>query len=201
MALQDFAVEQLAENLSLQDEAIAYVESSFGVRKHSRYMQNLAKVRVGMQNSPEYKFYDNGAFNGMAWVGLNAAEYTMTAGTAEAGVYDALVTAGLVEILDIVSAVPGVGRVAIAVNADLIETVEIMEDANGFDTIHLGLKSSNKPDFTFVEFTDPVGQWRFHDNEVIEDAAGLAVAYRGDNNYVLNAAAMLAVRTAVLTLA
>jgi len=64
----------------------------------------------------------------------------------------------------------------------------------------LGLKSSNKPDFTFVEFTDPVGQWRFHDNEVIEDAAGLAVAYRGDNNYVLNAPAMLAVRTAVLTL-
>ena len=67
MALQDFAVEQLAEDLSLQDEAIAYVESSFGVRKHSRYMQNLAKVRVGMQNSPEYKFYDNGAFNGMQW--------------------------------------------------------------------------------------------------------------------------------------
>ena len=166
----------------------------------ARYMQDIAKVRVGMQNSPEYKFYDNGAFNGMQWVGLNAAEYTMVAGTAEAGVYDALVTAGLVELLDIPLA-NGDGRLAIAVNQDLIETVEIMEDSAGFDTIHLGLKSSNKPDFTFVEFTDPVGQWRFNDTNVIEGTGGLAAAYRGDNNYVLNAAAMLAVRTAVLTLA
>lgn len=199
MALQDFAVEQLAEDLSLQDEAIAYVESSLGVRKHARYMQDLPKVRVGMQNSPEYKFYDNGAFAGMQWVGLNAAEYTMAAGTAEAGVYDALVTAGLTELLDIPAA-GGDGRLALAVNADLIETVEIMEDSAGFDTIHLGLKSSNKPDFTFVEFTDPVGQWRFNDTNVIEGTGGLAAAYRGDNNYVLNAATMLAVRTAVLTL-
>ena len=199
MALQSFAVEQLAEDLGLQDEAIAYVESSVGIRKHFRYMQDLTKVRLGMQTSPEYMFYDNGTFNGMAWVGLNAAEYTMAAGTAEAGVYDALVTAGLVELLDI-PLVGGDGRLALAVNADLIETVEIMEDSAGFDTIHLGLKSSNKPDFTFVEFTDPVGQWRFNDTNVITDGT-LAAAYRGDNNYVLNAAAMLAVRTAVLTLA
>ena len=200
MALQDFAVEQLAEDLRLQDETMVYCESQLGAQKNRRYMQELPRVRLGMQTSPEYYFYDNGTFNNFQWVDLNAVEYTMTAGTAEAGVYDALITATVMtQILDITDA-NRPGRLALAVQADLIETVEIATDANGFDTIHLSLKSSNKPDFTFVEFTDPVGQWRFHDAEVITDAGGAAAAYRGDNNYVLNAAAMLAVRTAVLAL-
>ena len=198
MALQDIAVEQLDSDLRLQLEAIAYCESSTGIRKHFRYMQDLAKVRLGMQTSPEYMFYDNGTFTNFQWVDLNAAEYTMSTGTAEAGVYDALVLAGLVELLDVPLA-GGDGRLAIAVNADLVETVEIIEDSAGYDKIHLGLKSSNKPDITFIEYTDPVGQWRFHDGNVITDGT-LAAAYMGDNNYVLNAAAMTAVRTAVLTL-
>ena len=204
MALQDFAVEQLAEDLRLQDETMVYCETQLGGPKNRRYMQELPRVRLGMQTSPEYYFYDNGTFNNFQWVDLNAVEFTMAAGTAEAGVYDALIAAtGLAEILDLTQAAAGAlpaRRLGLAVQADLIETVEIGTDANGFDTIHLSLKSSNKPDFTFVEFTDPVGQWRFHDTEVITDAGGGAAAYRGDNNYVLNAAAMLAVRTAVLAL-
>ena len=200
MALLDITVDQLDSDLRIQDDAVAYVESSTGIRKHFRYMQDLAKVRVGMQTSPEYMFYDAGTFTNFQWVDLNAAEYTMTTGTAEAGVYDALITAGLVELLDIPAA-DGDGRLAIAVNADLVETVEIIEDSAGYDKIHLGLMSSNKPDITFIEYTDPVGQWRFNDGNVIEGTGGLAAAYMGDNNYVLNAAAMTAVRTAVLTLA
>ena len=200
MALLDITVDQLDSDLRIQDDAVAYAESSTGIRKHFRYMQDLAKVRVGMQTSPEYMFYDAGTFTNFQWVDLNAAEYTMTTGTAEAGVYDALITAGLVELLDIPAA-NGPGRLAIAVNADLVETVEIIEDSAGYDKIHLGLMSSNKPDITFIEYTDPVGQWRFNDGNVIEGTGGLAAAYQGDNNYVLNAAAMTAVRTAVLTLA
>ena len=198
MALLDITVDQLDSDLRIQDDAVAYVESSTD-RKHFRYMQDLAKVRLGMQTSPEYMFYDAGTFTNFQWVDLNAAEYTMTAGTAEAGVYDAMITAGLIELLDIPLA-GGDGRLAIAVNADLVETVEIIEDSAGYDKIHLGLLSSNKPDITFIEYTDPVGQWRFHDGNVITDGT-LAAAYMGDNNYVLNAAAMTAVRTAVLTLA
>ena len=204
MALQDFAVEQLAEALRLQDETMVYCETQLGGPKNRRYMQELPRVRLGMQTSPEYYFYDNGTFNNFQWVDLNAAEYTMAAGTAEAGVYDAIIAGGaMAEILDLTQAAAGAlpaRRLGLAVQADLIETVEIGTDANGFDTIHLSLKSSNKPDFTFVEFTDPVGQWRFHDNEVITDAGGGAAAYRGDNNYVLNDVAMLALRTAVLAL-
>ena len=206
MALQDFAVEQLAEDLRLQDETMVYCEVQAGGPKNRRYMQELDRVRLGMQTSPEYYFYDNGTFTNFQWVDLNAVEFTMAAGTAEAGVYDVVtdgVTGALTELLDLTQAAAGgvpARRLALAVNPDLIETVEISTDAGGFDVIHLGLKSSNKPDFTFVEESQPVGQWRFHDNEVITDAGGNAAAYRGDNNYVLNAAAMLAVRTAVLAL-
>ena len=204
MALQDFAVEQLAEDLRLQDETMVYCETQLGGPKNRRYMQELPRVRLGMQTSPEYYFYDNGTFNNFQWVDLNAVEYTMAAGTAEAGVYDVVIAGGaMAEILDLTQAAAGAlpaRRLGLAAQADLIETVEIGTDANGFDTIHLSLKSSNKPDFTFVEFTDPVGQWRFHDTEVITDAGGGAAAYRGDNNYVLNDVAMLAVRTAVLAL-
>ena len=52
----------------------------------------------------------------------------------------------------------------------LVETVEIIEDSAGYDKIHLGLMSSNKPDITFIEYTDPVEQWRFNDS-VIEGKA------------------------------
>ena len=204
MALQDFTVEQLAEDLRLQDETMVYCETQLGGPKNRRYMQELPRVRLGMQTSPEYYFYDNGTFTNFQWVDLNAVEYTMAAGAAEAGVYDVLIAATtMVEILDLTQAAAGAlpaRRLGLSVQPDLIETVEIATDANGFDTIHLSLKASNKPDFTFVEFTDPVGQWRFHDTEVITDAGGGAAAYRGDNNYVLNDVAMLAVRTAVLAL-
>ena len=200
MALQDFTVNELAEDLRLQDETMVYCESQIGAQKNRRYMQELPRVRLGMQTSPEHFFYDAGTFQNFQWVDLNAAEYTMAAGTAEAGVYDALIAATVMtQLIDITEAATG-RRLALAVQADLIESVSIAEDFDGNDTIKLGLKSSNKPDFTFTEFTDPVGRWQFHDNEVITDAANGAAAYMGVNNYVLDAVAMLALRTAVLTL-
>ena len=38
MALLDITVDQLDSDLRIQDDAVAYVESSTGIRKHFRYM-------------------------------------------------------------------------------------------------------------------------------------------------------------------
>ena len=91
---------------------------------------------------------------------------------------------------------------SLKVNEALIEQIEIREGdtytvcdstGNPVDTtvhqIHLSLKSSNKPDFTFYEW-HPQAKYRFNrDCNLCTDFLGLnSVAYMGDNNYVLSTA-------------
>jgi len=233
MALIDFDVQELSEPLKIQDSVIAYVESQMGPLRNQRYMQSIARVRLGLQTSPENFFYDETAFAGAQYVNLNALEFTMLSGTAEAGVYDDVNVLG-VELFSVVDGVlsGAVGSETVAdgdetaflklkVNADLIEQVEIREGDtysmcvagtptdHTVEQIHLSLKSSNKPDFTFYEW-HPQAKYRFNRNcNLITDAAAgaaaspttEAAAYMGDNNYVLSKDLFEKVKTAVLTLA
>ena len=234
MALIDFSVQELSEDLKIQDTTIAYVESQMGPQRNQRYMQSIARVRLGLQTSPENFFYGETAFAGAQYVNLNALEFTMLTGTAEDGVYNDANVPG-VELFSVVDGVltgtPGSETVAagdetaflkLKVNADLIEQVEIREgdtyticDSSGnpvdhtVEQIHLSLKSSNKPDFTFYEW-HPQAKYRFNRqcNLITDAAAGaatapsvMAAAYMGDNNYVLSKDLFADVKTAVLTLA
>ena len=233
MALIDFSVQELSEDLKIQDSVIAYAESQMGPMRNQRYMQTLARVRLGLQTSPENFFYDETAFAGAQYVNLNALEFTMLSGTAEAGVYaDAnMPTTELFAVVDgVLSGVPGSEVVApgaetaflkLKVNPDLIEQVEIREGdtysicvagtptPTTVEQIHLSLKSSNKPDFTFYQW-HPQAKYRFNRNcNLITDAAAAAAtsatneaaAYMGDNNYVLSGDLFAKVKTAVLALA
>ena len=233
MALIDFDVQELSEPLKIQDSVIAYVESQMGPMRNQRYMQSIARVRLGLQTSPENFFYGETAFAGAQYVNLNALEFTMLSGTAEAGVYDDTNVPG-VELFSVVDGVlsGAVGSETVAdgdetaflklkVNADLIEQVEIREGDtyticlagtptdHTVEQIHLSLKSSNKPDFTFYEW-HPQAKYRFNRNcNLITDAAAgaaaspttEAAAYMGDNNYVLSKDLFEKVKAAVLTLA
>jgi len=233
MAMIDFDVQELSESLKIQDGVIAYAESQMGPMRNQRYMQTIARVRLGLQTSPENFFYNEDAFVGAQYVNLNALEFTMLSGTAEAGVYDDanMPTTELFSVVDgVLSGTPGSEVVApgaetaflkLAVNADLIEQVEIREGdtysicVSGTPTpttveqIHLSLKSTNKPDFTFYQW-HPQAKYRFNRNcNLITDAAAAAAtsatneaaAYMGDNNYVLSADLFAKVKTAVLALA
>ena len=233
MAMIDLSVQELSEDLKIQDSVIVYAESQMGPQRNQRYMQTLARVRLGLQTSPENFFYDETAFAGAQYVNLNALEFTMLSGTAEAGVYDDanMPTTELFSVVDgVLSGTPGSETVAagaetaflkLAVNSDLIEQVEIREGdtyticVSGSPTdhtveqIHLSLKSSNKPDFTFYEW-HPQAKYRFNRqcNLITDAAAGAATsptneaaAYMGDNNYVLSKDLFAKVKTAVLALA
>ena len=233
MAMIDLSVQELSEDLKVQDSVIAYVESQMGPMRNQRYMQTLARVRLGLQTSPENFFYDETAFAGAQYVNLNALEFTMLSGTAEDGVYDDANMPGteLFSVVDgVLSGTPGSETVAagaetaflkLKVNADLIEQVEIREGdtysicVSGTPTpttveqIHLSLKSSNKPDFTFYQW-HPQAKYRFNRQcNLITDAAAAAAtsptdvraAYMGDNNYVLSKDLFATVKTAVLALA
>lgn len=233
MAMIDLSVQELSEDLKIQDSVIVYAESQMGPQRNQRYMQTLARVRLGLQTSPENFFYDETAFAGAQYVNLNALEFTMLSGTAEAGVYDDanMPTTELFSVVDgVLSGTPGSETVAagaetaflkLAVNSDLIEQVEIREGdtyticVSGTPTdhtveqIHLSLKSSNKPDFTFYEW-HPQAKYRFNRqcNLITDAAAGAATsptneaaAYMGDNNYVLSKDLFAKVKTAVLALA
>ena len=233
MAYIDFSVQELSEDLKIQDSVIVYAESQMGPMRNQRYMQSIARVRLGLQTSPENFFYNEDAFTGAPYVNLNALEFTMLTGTAEAGVYDDanMPTTELFSVVDgVLSGTPGSETVAagaetavlkLAVNADLIEQVEVREGdtysicVSGTPTphtveqIHLSLKSSNKPDFTFYEW-HPQAKYRFNrDCNMVVDAAAAAAAaptdvraaYMGDNNYVLSKDLFSTVKTAVLALA
>ena len=233
MAMIDLSVQELSEDLKIQDSVIVYAESQMGPQRNQRYMQTLARVRLGLPTSPENFFYDETAFAGAQYVNLNALEFTMLSGTAEAGVYDDanMPTTELFSVVDgVLSGTPGSETVAagaetaflkLAVNSDLIEQVEIREGdtyticVSGTPTdhtveqIHLSLKSSNKPDFTFYEW-HPQAKYRFNRqcNLITDAAAGAATsptneaaAYMGDNNYVLSKDLFAKVKTAVLALA
>jgi len=223
LALIDFDVQELSEPLKIQDSVIAYVESQMGPMRNQRYMQSIARVRLGLQTSPENFFYGETAFAGAQYVNLNALEFTMLSGTAEAGVYDDANVPGveLFSVVDgVLSGTPGSETVAagaetaflkLKVNADLIEQVEIREGDtytmcvagtptdHTVEQIHLSLKSSNKPDFTFYEW-HPQSKYKFNrECNVITDTLTPAnsVAYMGDNNYILSPALFQSTLTAV----
>ena len=225
MAMIDLSVQELSEDLKIQDSVIVYAESQMGPQRNQRYMQTLARVRLGLQTSPENFFYDETAFAGAQYVNLNALEFTMLSGTAEAGVYDDanMPTTELFSVVDgVLSGSPGSEVVApgaetaflkLAVNSDLIEQVEIREGdtyticVSGSPTdhtveqIHLSLKSSNKPDFTFYEW-HPQAKYRFNKQCNFLTAGnasqeGQAVAYMGDNNYVVTTEVLDSIVTAV----
>ena len=218
MAFVDLAVQELSSELKIEDSVIAYTESQYGPMRNERYMQALKRVRMGLQTSPENFFYDETAFAGAQYVNLNALEFTMLTGDAETGVYDNANVPGteLFSVVDgVLSGTPGAETVAdgaetaylkLKVNEALIEQVEIRDgdtyticvagtpESHTVRQIHLSLKSSNKPDFTFYEW-HPQAKYRFNrDCNMVTDAAAAAataatdirVGYMGDNNYVLS---------------
>ena len=224
MAFISYAVTELSDPLKIEDSVIAYAELQLGMQRNQRYMQNVERVRLGLQTSPENFFYDETAFAGANYVNLNALEFTALAGTAEALAYT---TAPGTEMWSIVGGEEDPGtpgtilagsetcKSALKVNPALIEQVEIKEldtytvcDGTGspVDTtvhqIHLSLKSSNKPDFTFYEW-HPQAKYRFNRQcnlctDALDDT--MAVAYAGDNNYILSPAQFAATLAVVQAL-
>ena len=210
MAFISYSVTELAEPLKIEDSVIAYAELQLGMQRNTRYGQHKERVRLGLQTSPENFFYNETAFAGANYVNLNALEFTALAGDAEALAYT---TAPGTEMWAIVGGEVDAGGALVAgsetcksslkVNEALIEQVEIREgdtymvcDGTGSPVettvhqIHLSLKSSNKPDFTFYEW-HPQAKYRFNRQcnlctDAVDDT--MAVAYMGDNNYVLSTA-------------
>ena len=51
-------VAELSEDpLKIEDSVIAYAELQLGMQRNQRYMQNVERVRLGLQTSPENFFY------------------------------------------------------------------------------------------------------------------------------------------------
>jgi len=207
MAFISYAVAELPDPLKIEDSVIAYAELQLGMQRNQRYMQNVERVRLGLQTSPENFFYDETAFAGAPYVNLNALEFTALTGDAETLAYT---TAPGTEMWAVVGGEESAGALvpgsetcksSLKVNEALIEQIEIREGdtytvcvaGTPADTtvhqIHLSLKSSNKPDFTFYEW-HPQAKYRFNRScNLCTDFLGLnSVAYMGDNNYVLSTA-------------
>ena len=216
MAFIEYAVTELAEPLKIEDSVIAYAERQMGPQRNQRYMQSIERVRLGLQTSPENFFYDETAFAGAPYVNLNALEFTMLAGTAEAGAYAVAPGTELWNIVGGEEDPNNAGNLlagsetcksALKVDLDKVEQVEVREgdtytvcDAGGnpVDTtimqVHLSLKSTNKPDFTFYQW-HPQAKYRFNRQcNVCSDALDptMTVAYHGDNNYILSEPLMTA---------
>ena len=223
MAFIKYGVEELSEELAIEESVLAYAELHMGIQRHNRLMQAVERVRLGLQTSPENFFYNAGQWTGAPYVNLNALEFTALTGTAEALAYDTLPNA--VELFAVVGGTPdGTGtalepgsetcKLKLAINPELIEQVEVREgdtytvcDTNGdpvettIHQIHLSLKSSNKPDFTFYEW-HPQAKYRFNRQcNVCTDALDdtMSAGYMGDNNYVLSPALFAATLGVVQT--
>ena len=194
-----------------------------GIQRDNRMMQSYHRCRLGLQTSPENFFYNEGQWTGMPYVNLNALEFTMTSGTAEDGVYEAVDGGTPCTELFRVRSSGWTGtdyvdeemaaELRLAVNLEMLEQVEVREGdtystcaADGTITnttvrqVHLSLKSSNKPDFTFYEW-HPQPKYRFNKQcNFIQDSdpdSTDAVAYMGDNNYVVSTSVMEDIITAV----
>ncbi len=211
MAFISYAVAELADDLKIEDSVIAYAELQLGMQRNQRYMQNVERVRLGLQTSPENFFYGDDAFTGANYVNLNSLEFTALTGDAEALAYTTApgtemwaIVGGEEDPLSPGNLVAGseTCKSSLKINEALIEQVEIREGdtysvcvaGTPADTtvhqIHLSLKSSNKPDFTFYEW-HPQAKYRFNrDCNLCTDGLDdtMAVAYMGDNNYVLSTA-------------
>jgi hypothetical protein len=192
MALVAYTVDELSTDLKINEDVIAYAEDQNGPARNTRYGRRYNRVRLGLQVSPENFFYDAGQWAGAAYVNLKALEFTMSTGTAYAGVYSGFAGDELFAVEDTDSGM----KLALKVNAALLEQIEVREGddylatGNPVQQIHLSLKSSNKPDITFYEW-HPQSKYKFNrECNVITDTLtpDNAVAYMGDNNYVLSPA-------------
>ena len=192
MALVAYTVDELSTPLKINEDVIAYAEDQNGPARNTRYGRRYNRVRLGLQVSPENFFYDAGQWAGASYVNLKALEFTMSSGTASAGVYDVFAGDELFTVEDGDSGM----KLALKVNPALLEQIEVREgddylaSGNPVQQIHLSLKSSNKPDFTFYEW-HPQSKYKFNrECNVITDTItpDNAVAYMGDNNYVLSTA-------------
>jgi len=221
MAFVPYAVAELSDPLMIEESVIAYAELQLGMQRNTRFGQHVERVRLGLQTSPENFFYGMDAFAGAPYVNLNALEFTGLTEDAETLAYG---TAPGTEMWAIVGGEEDSGnpgnilagsetcKSKLTVNQDLIEQIEIREGdtytvcdgtGNPVDTtvhqIHLSLKSSNKPDFTFYEW-HPQSKYKCNRQcNVCTDALDdtLSVAYMGDNNYVLSPAQFEATLTIV----
>ena len=201
MALLTYTVDELSEDLKINEDVIAYAESQAGPGRNTRYGKIYPRVRLGLQTSPENFFYDAGQWAGAAYVNLKALEFTMTAGTAETGAYTSAPGDELFAVVDTAAS----KMLKLKVNPALLEQIEVREGDDYLATgtpvqqIHLSLKSSNKPDFTFYEW-HPQSKYKFNrECNLITDTVDptLAAAYMGDNNYVLSPALFATTLTAV----
>lgn len=192
MALVTYTVDELSTDLKINEDVIAYAEDQNGPARNTRYGRRYNRVRLGLQVSPENFFYDAGQWAGATYVNPNALEFTMTLGTASAGVYAGFTGDELFAVEDTDSGM----KLALKVNPALLEQIEVREGddylgtGNPVQQIHLSLKSSNKPDFTFYEW-HPQSKYKFNrECNVITDTLTPAntVAYMGANNYVLSTA-------------
>ena len=103
MTLQALDVNELLPyQLKIEDSVIAYKELQLGMQRNTRFGQHKERVRLGLQVSPENFFYDEDAFAGAPYVNLNALEFTMVGGTAEALVYTGLTLPSELELWNIV---------------------------------------------------------------------------------------------------
>ena len=216
MAKIKYAVAELSQELQIDDSVIIYSELQLGMQRNTRYGQHKERVRLGLQTSPENFFYGEDAFAGAPYVNLNALEFTALAGDAEALAYTTApgdeiwaIVGGEVDDSDPLNPIlvpdSETCKSSLKINFDLIEQIEVREgdtyvtcDSVGdpvettVKQVHLSLKSSNKPDFTFYEW-HPQAKYRFNRQcNVCADALDptMTVAYMGDNNYVLSHALM-----------
>jgi len=192
MALVTYTVDELSTDLKINEDVIAYAEDQNGPARNTRYGRRYNRVRLGLQVHPENFFYDAGQWAGATYVNPNALEFTMTLGTASAGVYAGFTGDELFAVEDTDSGM----KLALKVNPALLEQIEVREGddylgtGNPVQQIHLSLKSSNKPDFTFYEW-HPQSKYKFNrECNVITDTLTPAntVAYMGCNSYILSTA-------------
>jgi hypothetical protein len=211
MGLLSFDVEELSSPLRIAEEVILYGESQMGPQRNTRYGRRYDRTKLGLENSPENFFYNEGQWEGAPYVNLNSLEFTCIGGEAEALVYDTIPGTEMFAVTEGSPAEIGppavdeivTGKLKLKINELLIEQIEVREgdtytlcDAAGdpVDTtihqIHISLKSHNKPDFTFYEW-HPQAKYRFNRQcNLVTDMTDetLKVGYMGDNNYVLSPA-------------
>jgi len=226
MAFIPYSVTELSDPLLIEESVIAYAELQLGMQRNTRFGQHKERVRLGLQTSPENFFYGMDAFAGAPYVNLNALEFTGLTEDAETLAY--INFADGVEMWAIVGGeedpnspgtlLPGseTCKSKLKINPALLEQVEVREgdtytvcDGTGSPVpttvhqIHLSLKSSNKPDFTFYEW-HPQSKYKFNRQcNVCTDGLDdtMSVAYMGDNNYVLSTAQFAATLAVVQSLA
>ena len=77
MGLLSFDVEELSSPLRIAEEVILYGESQMGPQRNTRYGRRYDRTKLGLENSPENFFYNEGQWEGAPYVNLNSLEFTL----------------------------------------------------------------------------------------------------------------------------